>query len=201
MYIAFLWHCRPSQIWWSASHDGSPLNLRACQLFSNSLACWRIICFIGQTQNLTSVYTVVKSVSTWSTYPGSNSPTFTGVWCSVWQQQGTAEGLSWTFSEQNMSRHSYVCFCWPLPRETGTFAVNKQNTGQGWSVHMPQFDDGLQCFDYNPSKSPCTVGQTVGVNRCVMWNGVCMQQLQLFHQQKVQALGPSDYHREGQCAL
>jgi len=168
---------------------------------SRTLACRRIICFIGRTQNLTSVCTVVKLISSRSTSPGPNSLTFTGVWCSVWQQQGTTEGLSWAFSEQNMSRHSYICFCRPSPRETGTFAVNRQNTGQGWSVHMPQFDDGLQHFENNPSKNPCTVGQTVNVNRCLMWNGVCVQQLHLFHQQKVQALGPSDYHCRGQCAL
>jgi len=66
---------------------------------------------------------------------------------------------------------------------------------------MPQFDDGLQRFENNPSKSTCTVCQTVGVNHCLMLNGVCMQQLHLFHQQKVQAVGPSDYHRRGQCVL
>jgi hypothetical protein len=81
MYIAFLWHRGPSQIWWSASNDSNPLNLCACQLFSSSLACWRISCFIGQTQNLTSVGTVVTSTSIWSASPGPNSPTFT--WCMV----------------------------------------------------------------------------------------------------------------------
>jgi hypothetical protein len=38
------------------------------------------------------------------------------VWCGVWQWQGSAEGLSWVFSKQNVSRQSYVCFCRPSPR-------------------------------------------------------------------------------------
>ena len=84
-------------------------------------------------------------------------------------------------------------------QETGTFAVNRQNTWQGQSIHMPQFDDGLQRFENNPSKSTCTVGHTVGVNRCHVWNGVCKQQLHLYHQQRVQALDPNDYHHRGQC--
>ena len=83
--------------------------------------------------------------------------------------------------------------------ETGTFAVNRQNTGQGWSIHMLQFDDDLQHFENNPSKSTCTVGHTVGVNCCLVWNGVCKQHLHLYHQQKVQALVPNDYLRRGQC--
>jgi hypothetical protein len=83
--------------------------------------------------------------------------------------------------------------------ETGTFAVNRQNTGRGWSIHMPQFDDGLQYFENTPSKNICTVGHTVSVNHCLVWNGVCKQQLHLYHQQKVQALGPSHYHRWGHC--
>jgi hypothetical protein len=37
------------------------------------------------------------------------------------------------------------------------------------------------------------------VKHCLVWNGVCKQQLHLYHQQKVQALGPNDYHRRGQC--
>ena len=43
--------------------------------FSNSMAHWRFGCFKVQTQNLTSVF--VESISTWSTSPGPNSPTFT----------------------------------------------------------------------------------------------------------------------------
>jgi hypothetical protein len=118
--MASLWHHGPSQIWWSASHDGKLLNLCACQLFSNSLACWRIS-FIGQTQNLT-VCTVVKSISTWSPSPGPNSLTFTG----VWQWQWTAGGLSWAFSKRNMSRQSYVCFCQPSP--TGNLYICSEQT-------------------------------------------------------------------------
>ena len=39
-------------------------------------------------------------------------------------------------------------------RETGTFAVNRQNTGRGRSIHMPQFDGGLQRFETIPPKAP-----------------------------------------------
>jgi hypothetical protein len=37
---------------------------------------WRVICLEGWTQNLTSVCSVVKLTSTWSTSPGPNSSTF-----------------------------------------------------------------------------------------------------------------------------
>jgi hypothetical protein len=56
--------------------------------------------------------------------------------------------------------------------ETGAFSVNRQNTGWGRSIHVPQFDDGLQRFENNPSKTTFTVGHTV-VNCCLVWNGVC----------------------------
>ena len=47
------------------------------QLFLLPFVGHLVICFKGRTQNLTSVYIVVKLISTWSTSPGLNSPTFT----------------------------------------------------------------------------------------------------------------------------
>jgi hypothetical protein len=60
----------------------------------------RFICCKGQIQNLTSVCTVVKPISTWSNSPGSNLPTPLGIWCNMCQQQESAEDLSCVFSEQ-----------------------------------------------------------------------------------------------------
>jgi hypothetical protein len=55
--------------------------------------------------------------------------------------------------------------------ETGTFAVKRQNTGRGRSVHMPKFDeDVLQCFEKNPSTSTHSVVHAVSVDHC-MWTG------------------------------
>ena len=38
-----------------------------------------------------------------------------GIWCTIWQQQGSTEDLSWVFAEESVSRLSYVCFCWLSP--------------------------------------------------------------------------------------
>ena len=74
---------------------------------------------------------------------------------------------------------SVVCCLW----ETGTFAVNRHSTGQGQSVHMLQFYEGiLKHFEKNPSTSTHVVGHAVGVDR-IVWNVVHEQ-----HQQNVQAL-------------
>jgi hypothetical protein len=59
---------------------------------------------------------------------------------------------------------------------------------------MPQFDeDVLQCFEDNPSTSTHAVAHKLGVDHRLVWNVVYKQQLHPLHQQKVQALSPSDY--------
>jgi hypothetical protein len=119
--------CIGHQPRYTAANDAADWHV-CMSTFSYILWCaWRVIYCEGPTQNLTSVCTLVKSTSTWSTSPGPNSPTSLGVWCSICQWQESTEYLSRVFSEHSVSRLSYIRFCqlW----ETGTYAVNRHSKG------------------------------------------------------------------------
>ena len=120
---------------------------------------WRVSCFEGWTQTLTSVCTVDKSTSTWSASPRPYSPTYT--WRTL-QHMATAgkhrdfvTSFFWTEGVR-FCVFASVDYCL---QETSTFAVNRHSTGQGWSVCMSQFDDiweqSLHKHLYNWSHSQC----------------------------------------------
>ena len=175
MYIAFLWRCRPSQVWWSAWNDSNTLNQCACKLFLILMAH-------------------VKSQLFWR----MNSDSHKCVYCS--QININMERFTWTILANihlvyiatygNGREAQRFCHKFFLNRECSDFVCLllltiscRKLVHLQWTGTAKGKDDHFAChnlmstFEKNPSTSTCTVDHAVIVDHRLVWNFARKKQL------------------------